>query len=207
MFDGNLTNYAERHFHRQGIQIKTSHHVLAVKDGAIITKEEGRIPVGGVVWNTGLAPNPFIAQGLKGKFPLATEDGEWGVEKDEKAGRVVVDSHLRVKVKHEETSQVKPLEDVFAIGDCAWLEGKDLPATAQVANQQAVWLGRTLNKAAKKNRKELGAPVRVVGEPEFKYRSLGVMAYLGSWKAITQTDKGDVKGYDIYDISGPVCNL
>lgn len=33
------------------------------------------------------------------------------------------------------------------------------------------------------------------------------MAYLGSWKAITQTDKGDVKGYDIYDISGPVCNL
>ncbi|KAH0609654.1 uncharacterized protein H6S33_013140 [Morchella sextelata] len=194
MFDGNLTNYAERHFHRQGIQIKTSHHVLAVEDGAIITKEEGRIPVGGVVWNTGLAPNPFIAQGLKGKFRLAAEDGEWGVEKDEKAGRVVVDSYLRVKVKHEETAQVKPLEDVFAIGDCAWLEGKDLPATAQVANQQAVWLGRTLNKAAKKNRKELGAPVRVVGEPEFKYRSLGVMAYLGSWKAITQTDKGDVKG-------------
>lgn len=96
-----------------------------------------------------------------------------GCREGRESGERVVDSHLRVKVKHEETSQVKPLEDVFAIGDCAWLEGKDLPATAQVANQQAVWLGRTLNKAAKKNRKELGAPVRVVGEPGL---STGVLA-------------------------------
>lgn len=215
MFDDDLARYAERIFSRQGIDIRTSQHVLSVEDGYINTKQDGRIPVGGVVWNTGLAANPFIANGLKGEFCLSdveqrrdesgVESCSWGVEKDKRAGRVVVDDHLRVQVKHKSTEDTKQLEDVFALGDCAWVRGQDLPATAQVADQQARWLGKTLNKAAilkeKRNNKQglidmgkEGILVRVGNEQEFKYKSLGIMAYLGSWKAITQTDKGDVKG-------------
>lgn len=215
MFDNDLTHYAERLFRRQGIEIRTSTNVLSVEDGAIITKQDGRVPVGGVIWNTGLAPNPFIANGLKGEFCLSDlekraakvekRECSWTVQKDKKAGRVVVDDHLRVQVKHKESLETKNLDDVFAIGDCAWVEGQDLPATAQVADQQSRWLGKTLNKAAvaKTKRKQKqglvklgqeGVLVRIGQEPEFKYKSLGIMAYLGNWKAITQTDKGDVKG-------------
>lgn len=215
MFDKNLTNYAERHFRRQGIEIRTSQNVISIEDGYIVTKEDGRIPVGGVVWATGLAANPFLEKGLKGEFYLSTaeqksdqdgrEAGNWSVEKDKRAGRVVVDEHLRVQVRHKGTGETKQLDDVFALGDCAWVKGQDLPATAQVANQQARWLGKTLNKAAgvreKKNNKQGLVDVEkkpllvsVGEEPEFKYRSLGIMAYLGSWKAISQTDQGDVKG-------------
>lgn len=215
MFDNDLADYAGRLFNRQGIEIRTSQNVLSVEDGYINTKGDGRIPVGGVIWSTGLAANPFIKNGLKGEFCLSQveqrrdETGEescsWSVEKDKKAGRVVVDDHLRVQVKHKETADAKQLEDVFALGDCAWVKGQDLPATAQVADQQARWLGKTLNKAAatkeKKNNKQglvdmgkEGVLVRVGKEPSFRYKSLGIMAYLGSWKAITQTDKGDVKG-------------
>lgn len=214
MFDKNLANYAERHFSRQGINIRTSQNVLSIEDGYIVTKEDGRIPVGGVVWATGLSANPFLENGLKGEFSLSTieqkrdqngETRDWSVEKDKKAGRVVVDERLRVQVKHKETGETKQLDDVFALGDCAWVKGQDLPATAQVANQQARWLGKTLNKAAynrekRNNKRSLmdikkdGLLVSVGEEPEFKFRSLGIMAYLGSWKAITQTDKGDAKG-------------
>lgn len=205
MFDKNLTTYAERHFRRQGINIRTSQNVVSIEDGYIVTKEDGHIPVGGVVWATGLAANPFLEKGLKAEFCLEQKDeGEtrnWKVEKDKKAGRVVVDDRLRVQVRHKGTGETKQLDHVFALGDCAWVEGKDLPATAQVADQQARWLGKSLNKAAylkeKRNKQELVDAVKLVSiakEPEFKYRSLGIMAYLGSWKAITQTDKGDAKG-------------
>lgn len=213
-FDEGLTSYTERHFRRQGIDIRTSQHVLSIADGYINTKEDGCVPVGGVVWATGLAANPFIENGLKGEFCLSAaeqkrdQDGEescgWSVEKDEKAGRVVVDDHLRVQVKHKITGETKQLDDVFALGDCSWVRGRDLPATAQVADQQARWLGKTLNKAAglkkKRNSKQELAEirkeplVRISKEPEFKYHSFGIMAYIGDWKAITQTDKGDVKG-------------
>lgn len=208
MFDKNLTTYAERHFRRQGIDIRTSQNVVCIEDGYITTKEDGRVPVGGVIWATGLAANPFLENGLKGEFRLdqknAGQTHGWSVEKDTKAGRVVVDDRLRVQVRDQTTGQTRQLDDVFALGDCAWVEGKDLPATAQVANQQARWLGKTLNKAAEKRNKQetvyMGKEellVSVGEEPEFKYRSLGIMAYLGSWKAITQTDQGGVKGYVI----------
>lgn len=205
MFDKNLTTYAERHFRRQGIDIRTSQNVVCIEDGYITTKEDGRVPVGGVVWATGLAANPFLENGLKGEFCLEQKSTHgWSVEKDTKAGRVVVDDRLRVQVKNQVTGETRQLDDVFALGDCAWVEGKDFPATAQVADQQARWLGKTLNKAAgsreKRNKQEMADMgkqellVSVGGEPEFKYHSLGIMAYLGGWKAITQTDQGDVKG-------------
>jgi NADH dehydrogenase FAD-containing subunit len=38
------------------------------------------------------------------------------------------------------------MQDVFALGDVAVLEKAQLPATAQVANQEAKWLGKKLNK-------------------------------------------------------------
>jgi NADH dehydrogenase len=73
------------------------------------------------------------------------------------------------------------MENVHALGDCAVLEGTAYPATAQVANQKAGWLAKRLNKGD-------------LDSQGFTYKNLGVMAYVGNWNAIMQTDGGDVSG-------------
>lgn len=65
-------------------------------------------------------------------------------------------------------------QDVFALGDCAMIEGTDYPATAQVASQKAQWLATRLN----------GNKMEGDG---FRWRNLGLMAYIGGWRAIMQT--------------------
>ena len=185
MFDASLAKYAEKVFSRQKISIKTSHHVYKVSSEAVYTQEDGEVPVGCVVWSTGLAPNPFLTKALKGKLHL-----------DERSSKIVVDDHLRAWSMTEKSSASCPLDDVFAIGDCAIIGGQELPATAQVANQQAIWLGKTLNKAAVRKAAQ-GKPGlgKLQSEKKFRFKSLGVMAYLGGWRAITQSGSAELKGY------------
>ncbi|KAK1918958.1 hypothetical protein P3342_001088 [Pyrenophora teres f. teres] len=81
MFDKKLADYALQKFKREGIQIKTSHHVEELRPGAptgrsqpydageeylftLKVKEEGEIGVGMCVWSTGLMQNPFVASAL-----------------------------------------------------------------------------------------------------------------------------------------------
>ncbi|KAF1835050.1 hypothetical protein BDW02DRAFT_496952 [Decorospora gaudefroyi] len=81
MFDQKLAGYAMRKFRREGIAIKTSHHVEALRPGApserersgdagdwhlytLKVKEEGEIGVGMCVWSTGLMQNPFVSNAL-----------------------------------------------------------------------------------------------------------------------------------------------
>jgi NADH dehydrogenase FAD-containing subunit len=204
MFDKRLQIYAQNVFKRHGIRVATNHHVLEVQKDAVVTKEDGRVPVGMVVWSTGLATNPFVKTTMGNAFKLYPDDPkaeELQVAKSKKAGQVLVDTHLRVlAAPAAEGAQPKPLDDVFALGDCAAVANQCLPATAQVANQQAKWLARALNNAAK-TKAEHAVPARpgaalvdISDAPEFKFRSLGIMAYLGGWKAITQTGKRDIKG-------------
>ncbi|KAG5912763.1 hypothetical protein E4U42_001901, partial [Claviceps africana] len=56
------------------------------------------------------------------------------------------------------------------------------PATAQVASQQAVYLA-----------KQLGLGREGFARP-FRFRNLGVMTYLGGWRAIHQSE-ADLKGW------------
>lgn len=212
MFDPHLQKYASKLFNRQGIQIRTSHHVREITADAVVTVEEGRVPVGIVVWSTGLAPNPYISDAMGQTFTFPPSPGtaaaaadkaaphddsgkEYKVVKDPKAGRLQVDTHLRVQVTPTDDSfPPSPLRNVFALGDCAAVESKQLPATAQVANQQAVWLAKALNHAAR-TQHNLGKEFVDVGsEKDFKFHSLGIMAYLGGWRAITQSGRQEIKG-------------
>lgn len=122
---------------------------------------------------------------------------KWSLERHPKSGGLIVDDHFRVKLiprpvasasqtDESKTSIQATMQDVFAIGDVAVVETGKLPATAQVANQEAKWLGKRLNKG------DLGAP----GTEGFNFKNLGVMTYLGNMKAIMQAEKGvEVKGY------------
>ena len=70
----------------------------------------------------------------------------------------------------------RPDPDVFVIGDAATIEHEPLPATAQVANQQAKYLARKLNRLVR------DADMRK--EKEFKFQNAGSLAYVGDWEAV-----------------------
>lgn len=212
-FDQNLMKYAMEMFRREGINIKTSRHVESLSQGlpnlepdlqdkrpglTLKITGEGQLGIGMVVWSTGLMPNPFIRKSLSAvrQFPAdevifkssveTAEKARWSIRKHEKTGSIMTNDRLRVilEAKGPDDQPMKAfMRHVFAIGDCAVLEGTRYPATAQVASQKAEWLAQRLNK------KDLHTT-------RFHWKNLGVMAYIGNWKAIVQGGQGmgDVSG-------------
>ncbi|KAH8764111.1 pyridine nucleotide-disulfide oxidoreductase-domain-containing protein [Hyaloscypha sp. PMI_1271] len=220
MFDSSLAEYALNLFRRDGIQIKTEHHIQELRPGlpgspnpntdggcfTLKTKEDGEVGVGMCVWSTGLMMNPFIQNALDDVHTYPTASAhlsnqldnpsaqKWSLKRHPKTGGLMVDDHFRVKLVPRNGSQLTAplnssspeatMQDVFALGDVAVLEKAQLPATAQVANQEAKWLGKKLNKGD------------IQGQGEgFNFKNLGVMTYLGNMKAIMQAEGGtEVKG-------------
>lgn len=138
--------------------------------------------------------NPFVANALgqvheipKTLEYLEAKPGQsdldspsWQVKKDGKTGSVMTDARLRLKLVGEGGSNVRPeaiLKDVYALGDCAILEGTSYPATAQVASQKASWLAKRLNK-------------NDIDKAGFTWKNMGVMAYIGNWNALLQSGEG-----------------
>ena len=87
---------------------------------------------------------------------------ELGLPLDER-GRLRVDASLRLP----------GVIGAFALGDCAACGEPPLPATAQVAQQQGKHLARVLR---------LEASGRAA--PEFRFRSYGMLAYIGGGQAL-----------------------
>lgn len=183
MFDKNLANYAIEMFHRQGIKVKTEHHLQRIRrvDDHLMLKikeEPEEVGAGVVVWSTGLKQNPLVE-----KLVGQEIEGFGKILKDPKTGGIIVDEHMRVQTEFGSNGNKEKLTlpDVFAIGDCSVVEGEGFPNTAQVASQQAVYLGRQLNKGIDENK-------------PFRFRNWGTMAYLGSWRAIHQSASDELKG-------------
>jgi NADH dehydrogenase len=130
---------------------------------------------------------PTSSATLENEASISPSDHKWALKRFSNGG-LLVDDHFRVKLVPKAKTEAKDvpeatMQDVFAIGDVSVFEDGRLPATAQVANQEAKWLGKRLNKGF------------TPGEKGFSFRNLGVMTYLGSWKAIMQTgEKSGIKG-------------
>jgi NADH:ubiquinone reductase (non-electrogenic) len=92
----------------------------------------------------------------------------------DKAGRVQTDPFFAVD----------PERTIYAIGDCATRLGDSLPATAQVAQQEGEFLAKHLNRIAK------GKPPK-----EFKYRHMGMLAYIGDRRALADTPLVKGRGF------------
>ncbi|KAI8337753.1 FAD/NAD-P-binding domain-containing protein [Chlamydoabsidia padenii] len=156
-FDSKLSSYAHQQFDLKGIQIKTRRQVENVMPNKLMIKDEGEVPFGLLVWSTGQMQNPLVA-----KLEIA---------KDAKKQRILTNANLQVL----DNAKV-PYPDVFAVGDCATIEGHDLPLTAQVATQKAIYLSKVLNKKR---------PTDVSSAAEgFKFKNRGIMAYIGSAEAL-----------------------
>ena len=158
-FDAVLSQYTTRFFRRQHIDIRTRSKVVQVKKDYVRLDDRTRIPYGLLVWTTGIAPTSFVSS-LK-------------LPKD-KFSRLIVDDYLRVK----ETSQH------FALGDCMMVEGKDIPATAQVAQQEGTYLADSLARLVR------GFPLH-----PFRYKHYGMLAYIGSGRALADLSAIKGKGF------------
>ena len=217
MFDEKLGQYAIETFKREGIDIKTERHVEDLRPGppsnsalepnldgydepdsgyTLKIKEEGEIGVGMVVWSTGLMANPFVEQVLSKVRQLPADSvmydkstvedpnkTKWIVKKSPRTGSVVTNNQLRVVLEpgaQDNKSRIV-MKDVYALGDCGMVEDTLYPATAQVANQKALWLAKRLNRGD-------------IEKEHFSFRNMGVMAYIGNWNAIFQTDSSNVSG-------------
>jgi NADH dehydrogenase FAD-containing subunit len=152
-FDASLADYAAKKFSRERIEIVTGMAVREILEDGLVLHSGEHVRTGMIVWATGLAPNALVA-------------GMQGVQRDNRTGRLFTDPSPRLLDQFG-----KPIEGVYAIGDCATIMNNDLPCTAQVAKQKAKYLRAALNSDHK-------------SDGGFTYRTAGSMAYIGGWKAI-----------------------
>ncbi|WP_058307228.1 NAD(P)/FAD-dependent oxidoreductase [Gracilibacillus massiliensis] len=115
-FDDELLAYAKESLEARGIEFKLGTMIKEVKsDAVVVGEEQEEIKAGTIVWTGGVQANRLV--------------GEAGFELTK--GKVNVDATLRAP-GHDE---------VFILGDCAWVmnneTGKPYPPTAQIAIQEA----------------------------------------------------------------------
>lgn len=88
-----------------------------------------------------------------------------------------MDSHLRA------TGNTKGR--VYALGDCAQVMGQTLPCTAQAAERQGRYLASALGHK----------PTNEKLEPDaFEFKPWGMLAYVGGYKALTDTPVAKSQG-------------
>jgi NADH dehydrogenase len=148
-----LSEATARLLHELGVEIKTSARVTEVRPDGVLLASGEFIASELVVWAAGVR-GPDVLQNLDG---LETSP----------SGQLVV----------RETLQTTRDDDIFAIGDCAYLvpqgETRPIPPRAQAAHQQSTHLIRQI-----RNRLE-GRPV----EP-FVYRDFGSLVSLGEFSTV-----------------------
>lgn len=161
-FDRTLARYAQLKLKQKGIHVRTESPVKELEKNKVILASGETILSETVIWATGNGPNEFTKQAAE-RLNLSLE----------KSGRIPVDSHLRITGVDSE---------IYAIGDCAACrDGKGglLPATAQVAMKQGIYLGLILS-----SRKR----------GPFSFGSMGMLVSLGSGSAIADLGMLRFKG-------------
>ena len=166
-FEADLSSWAKRKIEQKGINIKTNCIITKIEmdeQGRTFahTKSGEAIPYGLVVWSTGIKQVSMVE-----KLDL---------QKD-RAGRVVIDSHMRVQGK----------KNVFAMGDCAVDLEHPQPCLAQVANQQGKFMYKLFNENStrlyvQKDTQDWQEEIKYA--KPFKYFHAGMMTNLGSYQAM-----------------------
>lgn len=210
MFDKSLSKYAKENMQKQGVSIKTGHHIEELRWGmagkpalnrpdprgplTIRTKEQGEEGCGMCVWVTGNAMNPLVEMGLdeieeirsedlihgQDAQPDAHEDTKWQIKKHEKTSALLVDDWLRVQLTAGDGSKAT-MRNVFAMGDNCMVESGPPPPTGETADQESKWLAKHMN-----------ADDFDTCRP-FEFKDKGLIAYVGDSKGLSQSngDKSD----------------
>jgi NADH dehydrogenase FAD-containing subunit len=79
------------------------------------------------------------------------------------------------------------VEGIYALGDCAEVEGQGYPATAQVAEQQGRYLAKAfMRRAAGKE------------DGSFVYKHQGMLAYVGGNRALADLSRVKGRGFTTF---------
>jgi len=163
-FDRKLSEYTTKIFKRQNIVIKTNSPVKEVDEKLIYLNNGTSFKYGLLVWAAGNTSTNLVRN--------------VGFNLDRR-GKILTDSYFRVR------SGNKINENVFAIGDCAAIEGYEIPATAQAAQKTGVFLAGYLNR-------------NFYSERPFNFKNLGMLAYIGKRKALADLPQYKGTGFGAF---------
>jgi NADH dehydrogenase len=156
-FPDDLAEYATCYLRKIEVEIRLGQRVTDISDGSVTIGDE-LIRTGCIIWGAGVKPSPAA---------------QWFG----RTGKILVDEFL----------SMQGLPGVYALGDTAHAigtDGKPLPALAQVAKQQGIYLGRILREHILR-----GSP----SEP-FVFRNRGNTAVVGRNAAVFDFGRRRMKG-------------
>ena len=124
MMDKKISDYTERHFRRENIEVLMNTFVKAVKKNEVVIQYKGSdelqsIPCAVVVWATGIKPRALTTR-IREIIGLNIQSNRLGL---------LTDRYLRVKGV--------PDGSIFAIGDCATIEQVRLVDRIQTLFEEA----------------------------------------------------------------------
>jgi NADH:ubiquinone reductase (non-electrogenic) len=158
-FDAKLSEYTMKIFKRQKINVKINSYITKVTKKDIFVNDGSHFSYGLLVWAAGNTATPLIR--------------ESDLPKNNRL-KIVIDHYLKVS----ETN------NIYALGDCTEIPDEPFPVTAQTAQRQGKYLGKSLNRIAK------GKEIK-----PFRYKDLGMLAYIGSHKALANTSQVKMSGF------------
>ncbi len=161
-FDEKLSEYTLKIFKRENITVKTNSYITEVTDKYIFTNDGSRLEYGLLVWAAGNTETELIKNS---GFPK------------NKRNKIIVENNFKVK----------GFDEIYALGDCSEYELTPYPVTAQVAQQEGKYLGKSLNKSAK------GKNVK-----PFSFHDLGMLTYIGNRKALADMPKYKGTGFTAF---------
>lgn len=186
-FDERLSEYAREKFLNSQIDVRLKRTIEGVEPGVLHIKEDGPLPFGLLVWSTGITSNPLIRsikqirkerktvslltddqlRALKSKegdefTDLRPLPASADPKRHEKAGKGGEKSPSAL------TEEDEAYDNIWAIGDCAIIQGRMMPATAQVASAKARHLASILN-----------GDIEDEEDRYFRHASKGAMTNLG----------------------------
>jgi len=156
-FSERLRDYTMRRMRATQIEVRTNARVTEVFERKVRLDDGSDIPFGLAIWTAGIAPVPFCES-----LPVKKTD----------QGLLLTTDYLNL-IDHE---------NVFAIGDCAAVEGKHYPQTAQRAEGQGKYVAKLID------RERRGLLIK-----PFSFFNLGMLAYIGKRRALA--DLPGVSGY------------
>jgi NADH dehydrogenase len=205
MFDESLSRYAMETMKREGVEIKTSHHVKSLRWGppgapppyemdpkrclTLTTEEDGEVGVGMCVWVTGNAMPKFITESLDSVDPFP-ENSVHTIEQSPSASANPKKASWKFKKAprkgpllvdgHFRVQLQNETGQTAVLKDVFALGDNAMPETgAPPATAQATF--QEAKWLADRLNKDDLAQVR-----PFSFRNLGTMAYIGSERALMQ---------------------
>ncbi|KAB8290002.1 hypothetical protein EYC80_010329 [Monilinia laxa] len=172
-----LSEYAREKFKdREGVKVRTGKHIQEIKRGRMVVRGEGDVPFGVLVWAAGNTPGELV-QGLQ-------------CRKSEGSERILTDRWLRVLTLHSQGGakmRKEVIKNVYALGDAADMLDHELPTTAEVAVQKAMWLTKHLleDTAGKSSSGGRSEPQ----ERPFSYQQTNMVACIGLSDGVAQGKK------------------